>query len=428
MSRPHYKSDLSINKVPAPIDKDNVFLCHYDISTTDIHGIEPISDTSILTGMIQHQKIDTSTNKLSTGYQGKFGGALVISSPTNNLQTNISPWTVEGINEDVSSTEPGPIANSYTYKFTKTGTSDQWNGWEGAYGILPSAAINDYWCMSGYYKTSAAAGLTSLHLGLTANDWSSDVASIMSIDNTIIEDGAWHYFYIIMKFTVDCISPIIADGPSWPYSTQAGVLYINGLQWEKFSTPTYYSLGQKTSPSVVQYPMNILNLNEGTISCWFNPGQRFFLNSYNRIVGQASGPDTNEIQIMRSNATNFITFNISNNARVPVVGWNDVISTTTFVPNQWYCISATWSLSTGTMKLYINGILEDSSTGIVASSFPTLSGPLAVGYNSNYDNRIADGLIDELRIDKIARTDEDILSWYVSQCPFYAKERYKLVR
>lgn len=159
--------------------------------------------------------------------------------PTTNYQWNgglqYDPWTVYGINTDVSGTsEAGPVKNMKTWKFQKTGTSSQWNGWEGSYGPWTGSA-GDIWTTSYWYKTSAPAGLTSFGVGaFYLSDWSRGYSTtILSNRNSIIADGTWRWNYTVTQINEAYTNAIIVDGPSWGYSTSAGLLYINGLHWNK---------------------------------------------------------------------------------------------------------------------------------------------------------------------------------------------------
>jgi hypothetical protein len=193
---------------------------------------------------------------ISTGY-GKaitsgsvfaFDTADVINSykgePTTNYQVGWSPWTAGGINTDVTDTiDQGPIKNAKTWKFEKTGGSNQWNGWEDTYGGIWSGNSGDIWTTSYWYKTTAAAGVTGFGIGnFYTPDWARPYSvSILAQSNGIIADGQWHYNYTTTQFNENYNYAIIVDGPSWGYSTQTGTLYINGLQWEKKSHTTPFA-------------------------------------------------------------------------------------------------------------------------------------------------------------------------------------------
>lgn len=166
--------------------------------------------------------------------------------PLTNAQRNGSvefdPWTVSGINTDVTNTsEAGPIKDMKTWKFQKTGTSNQWNGWESSYGTIWTGSAGDIWTTSYWYKTGAPAGLTGFGVGaFFLSDWSRAYNyTILSNRNTIIADNTWRWNYTITRIDENYTNAIIGDGPSWGYSTSAGTLYINGLQWHKnsYSSP-----------------------------------------------------------------------------------------------------------------------------------------------------------------------------------------------
>jgi hypothetical protein len=171
----------------------------------------------------------------STSYKGE---------PTTNYQIDWSPWTVGGINTDVTGTsDQGPVKNAKTWKFEKIGGSNQWNGWEATYGGIWTGNSGDIWTTSYWYKTSAPAGMTGFGIGaFYLSDWSRPYnASVLANVSSIIADGQWHYNSTTTQFNENYSNAIIVDGPSWGYSTQTGTLYINGLQWEKKSHPTPFA-------------------------------------------------------------------------------------------------------------------------------------------------------------------------------------------
>jgi hypothetical protein len=181
--------------------------------------------------------------------------------PITNSQYNsgseISPWTAGGINTDVTSTSIGqsaPVPQSKTWKFEKTGTSNQWNGWESTYGGIWTGSSGDYWTTSYWYKTNAPAGNTGFGVGsFFTPDWSRSYNTTL-IDNvsSIIADGEWHYNYTVVRLNEAYSNAIIVDGPSWGYSASPGVLYINGLQWNKNSYATHWVPGTYTASQALR--------------------------------------------------------------------------------------------------------------------------------------------------------------------------------
>lgn len=91
-------------------------------------------------------------------------------------------------------------------------------------------------------------------------------------------------------------------------------------------------------------------------------------------------------------------------------GFKNVTGTSTIPVGTWTHIAGTWDGTT--MKVFVNGILEGSlpTTG----AFPTVSNSVRVGGSIN-GSEYMDGLIDDVRIWNIARTDADIKA-FMSAC------------
>jgi len=82
-------------------------------------------------------------------------------------------------------------------------------------------------------------------------------------------------------------------------------------------------------------------------------------------------------------------------------------STTSINTGNWIHVAATWDGTTGAMKLYINGVLEASTTGATGSRIAPPSIRIgAIQTGINYFN----GTIDELRIWNVVRSQSDIQS------------------
>lgn len=182
----------------------------------------------------------------------------LVSGPITNSQWNngseVTPWTVGGINTDVTGMQGVPVPQAKTWKFQKTGTSNQWNGWESSYGGIWTGSAGDYWTTSYWYKTTAPAGATGFGVGsFYVSDWSRAYSRTI-IDNvsSIIADGEWHYNYTVVRLDEAYTNAIIVDGPSWGYSTSAGELYINGLQWNKNSYATHWTPGTRSASQALK--------------------------------------------------------------------------------------------------------------------------------------------------------------------------------
>jgi len=217
--------------------------------------------------------------------------------PTTNYQIDWSPWTVGGTNTDVTGTsEAGPVKNAKTWKFQKSGGSDQWNGWESTYGGIWTGNAGDVWTTSYWYKTSAPAGLSGFGVGsFYLSNWSAPYNTTFLGGSTgIIADGQWHYGWATTQFNENYSNAIIVDGPSWGYSNQAGTLYINGLQWEKKSHPTPFagftrSATQGLLPLVSTSTIDLSNMSFDSNAQMYFDGTNDYVNATSFTPNFSSG-------------------------------------------------------------------------------------------------------------------------------------------
>jgi hypothetical protein len=173
----------------------------------------------------------------------------VVPYPNQKNYANTDPYSIGGgLISDVTSTEPGPVPGSRTWRFEKTGSSSQWQGWSGALPAPLTAGKGESWTFSGYYKTSNSAGQASLQGMAFADGNGYQIFAITTDSNmAIIQDGEWHYFHFTMRSDTGISAPRLY-GPIWSSSTSAGVLYVNGLRWTRDGgLPTCTSASPSTS-------------------------------------------------------------------------------------------------------------------------------------------------------------------------------------
>jgi hypothetical protein len=320
--------------------------------------------------------------------QNSYKGA-----PTDNklitAAGNTGPWTVNGTNVDVTGTsEAGPIKNSSTWKLIKNGASSQWNGWEANYSNIWTGLSGDIWTTSYWYKTTAPAGNTIFSVGyFYTPDWSRSYnTTILADRNTIIADGTWRYNYTVTRINESYTNAIIVDGPAWNYSTSAGIMYINGLQWEKKSYPTAFAPGVR---SVTQGLMNLQPNSSVTMdltnATYDGVGNLYFdgttgcidLSTTGLITG--NNPFTIEATYYtaatdsggRAIITNYGTGNTSNTVWFASHGLfinGSVYHTSPPLTNGTYHTTVTRD-TPGNVRLYKNGSLE--STGTLTASITT---------------------------------------------------------
>jgi hypothetical protein len=149
--------------------------------------------------------------------------------------------------------------------------------------------------------------------------------------------------------------------------------------------------------------------DKGTVEAWV------YFNSYKQFAGIVHKGDrkdfsdeTYTLQLWNNNKIYFALVKGSTNYAIQ--------STTSVTTGRWYHISASWDVNG--MYLYINGVLEASTTNTLNLTYSNLSSSskngLNIGrqlnenYNSSYKKFTFDGKIDEVRIWKVALSQSQV--------------------
>jgi hypothetical protein len=373
------------------------------------------------------------------GSDRSYTGAPVTNNQWNS-GSEFAPWKANGSgtpNIDVTGTaEAGPIKTAKTWKFIKDGTSSQWNGWEGSYGAIWTGSSGDIWTTSYWYKTSNPAGHANFTVGyFYLPDWSRAFNyTILSSRDTIIADGTWRYNYTVTRLNENYSNAIIVDGPSWNYSTSPGVLYINGLQWNKNSFATKFTKGTRTSSQSV---VNLANTtiidgnlsyaydgtpyfngptsfdylyatesyshrgtNSFTYEAWFN---HIDDNGYDKIIIGKPGGHTGLMAWGGQRGLRLL--NSAGN------GWYDIFVSDSY--NTWVHLVGTYEYGVGS-KLYINGVLVGSNnfSDSLYDRGSTLHIGGNVGWNANYSHR---AYIDITRVYNRALSANEVATNFAAQ-------------
>lgn len=163
-----------------------------------------------------------------------------------------------------------------------------------------------------------------------------------------------------------------------------------------------------TSNYYAQSNTNYLFNSDQTFSTWIYPtnitGLRGILATHNYASNSNFG------------------LNICNTGKVGIsIGYTDesreycsMLSTATLSANQWYHLVLTYSLSSNTVKLYINGVLDSSWTLTKTAKFTT--GRILIGQWSNdlIGGYFFSGLIDQVKVYNLALDSGQILTEYNS--------------
>ena len=387
----------------------------------------------------------------SVFYMDTYNNKSYVGEPTTNYQWNsgneITPWTVGGTNTDVTNTlAQGPVLGAKTWKFQKSGTSNQWNGWESSYGGIWTGNSGDVWTTSYWYKTFSPAGNTNFGVGAYfTSDWSRQYnTTILASDTSIIADGRWHYGYAVTQFNENYSNAIIVDGPSWGYSYSAGELYINGLQWEKKSHPTPFAYGTRSntqglldltknstidltnmvydSSASLNFPSdnsrntyftvsNTTNLTgDVTLTAWVKPVYNLSSTPHKTIV--CTHP-TYQYGAKLMNYKNYARWGMwlgfGNDNYEAFVGDN-------VNDNTYKMLTSTWTKSTGVVVLYLNGAVRTTITTGKANTnlyYDATSIQVGVGYETAFGNgQSYEGKIDSTAIYNRALSSDEVLKIY----------------
>jgi hypothetical protein len=175
----------------------------------------------------------------------------------------------------------------------------------------------------------------------------------------------------------------VGGTPDWVAGRVGGALDFDG------STDYIYVVGNGTNISGTM-----------SVALWAKPRNLPYTSGYRNFMASDSwvvGPPASVHAHLRR-TTSLVNFDTD--CTTPANG-GDVSSTTVLVSNQWYHIAWTYDAAIGEAKMYINGVLEATST--VAGSDVVLASPgMTIGarvatVTPTYD-RYFNGIMDEIRI------------------------------
>lgn len=395
MSQAHKKSRL-ILKGGIPIaDKDTVFLAHYDITENDVlMGVEAQGNTV--------------ATLISDG--GYFGGGIAIEESTVNLYSeNIR--TGGDFNDNTSGWANNwgttiSRCNDFSYKGSGCikAVTQGVNSDEGASAQYTALASTVY-SFSGWIMT--------LDSGVSVGPKlvQSSVGNIVVGASAELIPGKWTYF-TLAGTTPETFNGNL-QGKITTSTMKACTLYYDNFQMEQKGFSTSFVNGERKS-GYLKYPKEVINIEEGTVSFWIKP------------TGETSQP----CPIFSSGVDGGFDLLIKSASEQPYLrGYANSSASTQLRPKkipfkEWTHVTVVWKRNEY-FGLYMNGKLD---------VFTTTPFDWGAYYNSNGTGFfIGSGIrnnpnivIDELRIDNIMRTQEEIESWYISDLPFYPKGIYRL--
>jgi hypothetical protein len=412
VSNSHSGSSLILSNRIIPVDNNTVFLGHMDITANDVlYGIEP-------------------TSNISTLRDGKFGGGIAVEEGTTNLWTGAYNIYNNYASNGQMTASLVALNETYmgatVYRLSMTPISanavtsmqnDMWS--HGVFGSSRTYNSGNTYMASIYWRP---VNKSDIVVGGTA----SNIAGWTDVGTYIQNDG-WRRsvskWYDIADRT---------DNKFWSFKNPSAVanetIMVDWVapQIEQKLIATSYVNGTR-GLGILKYPADYINSYEGTVSLWYKP---HYPSSY--VTAQSNSPKLLQIGDYYGNSS-ITLWNFINSFTVYVKGnsdsgWSASKSIgSIFTQDEWIMITVTWKNTD--WKIYKNGVLAGSFTstqalGQIAGNNLYVGGDGGDGGSSK--GVVANGTIDELRIDKIARTDEEIASWYISNQPFYPKGIYRL--
>ncbi|MFN7012923.1 MAG: LamG-like jellyroll fold domain-containing protein, partial [Bacteroidia bacterium] len=140
-------------------------------------------------------------------------------------------------------------------------------------------------------------------------------------------------------------------------------------------------------------------LNTITVEAWVRPSTN---TSLGVIVGNYANPNQSSMQFLLRRENNNYGFWIQGDGT-----FRNVTATNAVVLNTWQHVAGVWNGSD--LKIYINGVLSGTLTGVNDSSFASTTNSMFIGNNQFSGNpEEFTGSIDEVRIWSTARTIEQL--------------------
>jgi hypothetical protein len=221
-------------------------------------------------------------------------------------------------------------------------------------------------------------------------------------------------------------SSTVTGGASMYWNAGFGLVWeIAEIQCEQKEYATSFTTSTR-SDGKLWYDKSVINTSKFTLSCWFNvPSMHIVATGNEGIQGNWYHPIIEICPSTLNGATGYslcagpnasgfnrklIQLEPSNTGNIGIA----------ILDNVWYNMSVV--VDGSTITTYIDGIkqFETTSSPIV----PVSDSVLMVGGGYRGKPRI---IVDELRIDNnIARTEEEVVSWYLSGNPFSPKGIYRL--
>lgn len=401
ISKSHQNSKLILNNQIIATDENTVGLWHFDRNLISSRGIkaDPISLVTYhsdgkFNGSVAVE--DATTNYVSEPTNPDSGWGSRVHTTLDVLPhgdgINMVPLNCKGYKMDYTTNASTWSGNAYSYSNIRSHPCTAGNKYTASVYCYVSADFNGTWAhISNEGVGSGASGYDFAKKGT----WQK-----LTITFTASSTGNSHSYLYWCKDSVT------------DFSTLTGYIVFVAPQFEEKEFPTSFVNGSRATGSLVI--LNPITIENFTVSFWckiipavgtlipyatiFSMGNYYTNNSFTIMDSTGTSVSGYQTLIRRGNAGEWGWANGSFTNETNFRNWNMY----TIVKNSTHYV------------LYSNG----EYIGTIDHLSAGMQSYIYLGSRDG-SSLIANSLFDELRIDKIARTAEEIKSWYLSKAPFY---------
>lgn len=382
------------------VDADCVGLWHFDGSLNSHKGVSATFTRASVAYLEDGTEVEAGQPRFE---QGKFGQAVKVEEGTTNYLNGASDIASPFVGGTLV-TKPEVVSpcGDVVIEWT-AGRDDDYTNFKGA--------------------VSCSAGEK-----VTVSIWARKISSSAHCEFYFSHDGTYSNFGFFptlewqrYSFTVTCTGTTTVS-TRLDNNIQGDIVQFSGWQLEKKPYPTSFVDGTRSPETLIIPTAGVIDTQKGTIAMWVKMGK-------NGSPGP-SGVHDNYISLnagiwavcQTNGVSNVLSFIVGDS-------WGNHVVTGVNISwdkGDWLYIVPKWDLPDISLTVYnfTKGTTATATaTGATYTATPTLAHVnCGDGYQfSGYTNSI----IDELRIDKIARTDEEIAGWYKANAPFYTSEDMK---
>lgn len=434
MSKAHLGSKLiPLGRVQSS-GPDTLMLCHFDVTENDVlQGTAPVSKTVTLRqdgkfgGCVAIE--EATTNKVTNG---DFSVSQTVSYGWNNsLNGTLAPDSWSTYNGGVPSANVGYHAHLNVSRFNfpviefidknspfGSGLKHRWLGISQSLGS--NASLLGFGDGS---KVSVSFDLMVDHIdkkmeyGIYHRNSGNTVNTFADAYTGVFLDKPFEWQRVESTFTL--------SGSNWDFSQFAslylyghmarndyeGTAWVKNVQIEMKPFATSFTSSSRSS-GVLKYSKSVLYPDEGTISFWLYA--KTVPATPNPVFSSGVDSASGAFDLLIGSTDYLRVFGESANAQL-----NPVIP-----KGRWCHIAVTWKKSQF-LRIYVDGLLDKESIGTTdwSTAFSKNASGFYLGSGIRNNPNV---LIDEFRVDRVARTQEDILSWVMSGSPFSPQGIYRI--